>query len=110
MSAAEFSSQEDLHKYLDNIASGYGDSYAAALWGKGVRYSAELANADKEDLLEYGVSNKIHASNIKASAASTGGKLFPSQVQVYRKLAVVVCVRGSQRCCARLRSVSSRVR
>eukprot|EP00882_Tetradesmus_deserticola_P011921 GHRQ01012616.1.p1 GENE.GHRQ01012616.1~~GHRQ01012616.1.p1 ORF type:complete len:162 (+),score=56.23 GHRQ01012616.1:197-682(+) len=67
----EFATQQKLAEYLGRIEPHY-TTYAGPLWRYGVRTSRELANNSVDDLVLAGIMNRLHAGNIKATAAGAG--------------------------------------
>ena len=59
----------ELSAYLNSLRDEYGDLYGSKLWEAGIRSSAELANAEDNDLKDV-IANPFHASDIKKQAAS----------------------------------------
>eukprot|EP00898_Chlorokybus_atmophyticus_P001051 jgi/Chlat1/1947/Chrsp157S02267 len=74
MAARRFGALEELDEYLTGLNPDYGQLYATALWDYGVRDVDQLAAGSVNDLVEAGVTKKLHACDVKnkaAAAAST---------------------------------------
>eukprot|EP00878_Enallax_costatus_P000681 GHUV01000788.1.p1 GENE.GHUV01000788.1~~GHUV01000788.1.p1 ORF type:complete len:106 (+),score=24.10 GHUV01000788.1:266-583(+) len=54
-----------LTSYLHRLDEDY-DAYAQALWASGIRRSEQLANNTVAALMTAGISNELHAGDIKA--------------------------------------------
>ena len=70
-----FAEQSDLEGYLRGLNPSYA-GYAVQLWSNGVNSSDILANASVERLIARGITNDLHAEDIKARA---GRKAFSAQ-------------------------------
>lgn len=64
-----FATVEQLQAFLGSFNSVY-TRYAGSLWDSEVRYLAQLAHADKQDLIEAGATSPIHATDIRKRALS----------------------------------------
>ena len=62
-----FNALADLADFLCKLDEDYGQ-YAEALYGAGVRRPEQLANASVARLQDIGITNGLHAENIKARA------------------------------------------
>lgn len=67
-----FDKQEQLAEFLGGIQPNY-SGYAAKLWLSGVTSADELANASVQALLKAGITNRVHAENVKAKAGVPAG-------------------------------------
>lgn len=62
-----FSEQDDLADFLYQLDEDY-SKYAGALWAAGVRRAEQLANASVPELEAGGITNGLHAEDIKVRA------------------------------------------
>lgn len=67
-----FSTEQELGDFLGGLDVRY-RNYAAPLWDSGVATADELANGSIDSLVAAGISNRIHAENIKAKAGVHAG-------------------------------------
>ena len=68
-----FNTEQQLAEFLGRIQPHY-HSYAASLWAFGVRSADELANGSIDDLVTAGITNRLHAANVKARAGVHAGQ------------------------------------
>ncbi len=68
---------QDLEDFLVSLNPNY-KKYAAVLSGK-VTTREQLANADKEDLIACGITEALHATDIKIRAGNAG-QLFAAMI------------------------------
>jgi hypothetical protein len=68
-----FGTEQQLADFLGSIQPHYRD-YAAPLWASVVRSADELANGSVDTLVEAGITNRLHAENIKAKAGVHAGQ------------------------------------
>jgi hypothetical protein len=62
-----FADVEGLRTWLESTEEGYGE-YAARLWASGGNNVRQLANGSVEDLMDAGITNRLHAIDIKLVA------------------------------------------
>lgn len=62
-----FAIEAELETFLGRLNPYYG-KYASTLWQHGVNAASQLANADPDALIAAGVTNAIHATDMKVQA------------------------------------------
>lgn len=68
----DFATQEELQSYLQSLNKVYSARCAVRLWKHKVNTRSILANSSVEALMHAGVTEELHASNIKAKAGTSG--------------------------------------
>lgn len=67
----DFATQEELQSYLQSLNKVYGARYAESLWKHKVNTRSILANSSVEAFMRAGVTEELHASDIKAKAGTS---------------------------------------
>jgi hypothetical protein len=69
----KFGTEQQLAEFLGSILPHY-SGYAAPLWAYGVTSADELAIGSVDTLVTAGITNRLHAENIKAKAGVHAGQ------------------------------------